>query len=178
MSHIQQLNYVSNLKEKFKNNFENCSVLEIGSLNINGTIRIFFNNCQYVGVDVGPGKDVDVVCEGQNYNAPYNSYDTVISCECFEHNPFWIETFNNMINLCKDNGLIIFTCATTGRPEHGTSRTKPKDSPLTIKKGWDYYKNLTENDFRLNFKFDDVFKDYEFSCDMEAYDLYFWGIKK
>lgn len=178
MSHPQQMNFVSSIKEKFPNSFFNSSVLEVGSLNINGTVRVFFENCNYVGIDVGEGKGVDIVCEGQNYDAPDESFDTVISCESFEHNPHWKETFNNMIRLCKKEGIVIFTCATEGRPEHGTARTKPKDCPLTIAKGWDYYKNLVENDFSSNFCLDDIFSQYEFSNNLDSFDLYFWGIKK
>lgn len=178
MSHPQQMNFVSSLKNKFPNSFCDSTVLEIGSLNINGTVRVFFENCNYTGIDIGKGKDVDIVVEGQHYNAPDNSFDTVISCESFEHNPYWEETFSNMIRLCKSNGVIIFSCATTGRKEHGTTRTKPKDSPLTIAKGWDYYKNLTEQDFRSSFQLDDIFSTYEFSTNTESFDLYFWGVKK
>lgn len=178
MSHPQQINYIKSLKEKFKSNFINSKVLEIGSLDINGSIRPFFENCQYIGIDVGEGPGVDIVCEGQDYNVDDCSFDTVISCECFEHNPHWKETFNNMIRICKKNGVIIFTCATDGRPEHGTTRTKPKDCPLTIARGWDYYKNLVETDFSSNFCLDDIFLQYEFSNNLESFDLYFWGIKK
>jgi len=178
MAHTQQLTYISSIKEKFKNNFENSTVLEIGSLNINGSIRQFFDNCNYTGIDVGPGKDVDIVCEGQTYNALDNSADTVISCECFEHNPFWAETFFNMLRICRSGGIIIFTCATTGRKEHGTTRTSPADSPLTIGKGWDYYRNLVKEDFERIADLNSLFSNFEFSSNSSSKDLYFWGIKK
>lgn len=178
MSHPQQINYIKLVKNQFQSNFINSKILEIGSLDINGSIRQFFESCDYTGIDLGEGKGVDIVCEGQHYDAPADYYDTVVSCECFEHNPYWIETFNNMIRVCKPGGLIIMTCATTGRKEHGTTRTSPKDSPLTIGKGWDYYKNLTRDDFLENIAFDDFFKTCEFSEDVSSCDLYFWGIKK
>jgi SAM-dependent methyltransferase len=118
------------------------------------------------------------VCEGQNLDSPDQTYDTVVSCECFEHNPYWVETFQNMHRMCKDGGLVIMTCATTGRPEHGTTRTSPRDSPLTIGKGWEYYKNLTEQDFRDNMDIDSMFSSYKFDVGRPHPDLYFWGIKK
>jgi hypothetical protein len=67
------------------------------------------------------------------------------------------------------------SCATTGRPEHGTKRTSPQDAPLIE---WDYYKNLTEEDFREAFDLDKMFSKYEFSTNSQPYDLYFYGIKK
>ena len=173
MAHKQQFDFVESVKSKYPDNFYKAKVLEIGSLNINGTIRDLFVDCDYLGVDVGEGKDVDLVCEGQNLDKPDNTYDTTISCECFEHNPYWKETFENMHRMTKVGGLVIFSCATTGRPEHGTSRTSRSDAPFC----GDYYRNLTEHDIKSSCDMS-KFIEYGFStCDSPA-DLYFWGITK
>ena len=176
MSHLQQLEFISAVKQNHPEYFNDKKILEIGSLNINGSIRPFFTQCDYLGIDVGAGKDVDLVCKGEEYDAPDNSFDVVASCECFEHNPQWIETFKNMLRMTKSGGLVIITCATVGRPEHGTTRTTPADSPLTL--DWDYYQNLTEADFREHFDFDTLFVDYQFIHNISAHDLYFFGIKQ
>jgi SAM-dependent methyltransferase len=197
MAHSTQQDFISYVKNKFPNLFESVKVLEIGSLDINGTMRSFFSNCNYLGIDVGEGRGVDLVCQGQEYDAPDESYDVCTSGECFEHNPYWAETFANMVRMCKSNGLVLFTCATTGRKEHGTTRTDSGSSPLTVGIGWEYYKNLDEQDFRRSFEesFDELFSEYEFHStedydnptdfiiNMRTYinpceDLYFWGIKK
>lgn len=151
-------------------------MLEIGSLNINGTVREYFNADKYIGVDVGEGPGVDVVMSGHDYWSP-SLFDCAISCECFEHNPFWFETFVNMVSLTRKGGLVVFTCATTGRPEHGTQRTTPQDSPLTIAKDWDYYMNLTEQDFLRRLSFDTFFEKWQFTRNDVSCDLYFEGIK-
>jgi hypothetical protein len=172
MSHQSQLNFVHSVKDIFPYFFKNKKVLEVGSLDINGTVRIFFNNCDYVGVDLAEGNGVDLV--GRIHMLPLidNSFDTVISCECFEHDKHWKETFETMWRIAK--GLVIFSCATTGRPEHGTTATSPADSPFTN----DYYKNLTEEDFREAFYLNDMFSKYEFKVNQRPEDLYFWGLKK
>jgi SAM-dependent methyltransferase len=176
MSHPQQRNYVQSVKNRCKDHFHDKTVLEVGSLNINGTIRDFFTECDYTGIDVGPGKGVDIVIGGHQYDAPTASFDVVASCECFEHNPYWAETFTNMIRLCKPGGLIFFTCATTGRKEHGTRAHYPDTSPLTLH--WNYYRNLTEADFREICNIDEYFSQYRFDVDNTAHDLYFFGIRK
>lgn len=173
MAHRQQFKFFAKVKVLFPDLFVNTSIVEMGSLNINGTVRSLFENpTNYVGVDLGEGKDVDVVCRGEEYDAPDESFDVAISAECFEHNPQWAETFENMYRLTRKGGLVTFTCASTGRPEHGTSRTRKADSPFTD----DYYRNLTEKDFRPlvdKLGFDEVyFEYYSGTC-----DLYFWGIK-
>jgi SAM-dependent methyltransferase len=175
VAHPQQQQFVSNLKLKLPDSFDGKKVLEVGSLDINGSVRDFFTDCDYVGIDLSEGPGVDYVAQGQDFGAPDNYYDTVCSLECFEHNPYWFETFANMARMCKPGGLIFFTCATTGRPEHGTSRTSPADSPFTVDAGWDYYQNLTEADFRNRVYFDAFFKFHYFSTNVDSRDLYFYG---
>jgi SAM-dependent methyltransferase len=174
MAHRQQFDFVKGVAHLHPNNFHNAKVLEVGSLDINGSVRQFFKDCNYIGIDLGEGKGVDIVCTGQDYDAPDNEFDTVISCECFEHNPDWVATFTNMHRMAKPNGLIIMTCATTGRPEHGTKRTSPGDAPFCD----DYYRNLTEQDFVDNLNIDNMFSTYEFGVGHETKDLYFYGVKK
>ena len=176
MAHKEQLQFIESIKNKYTNNFINTSVLEVGSWNIHGTVRDFFESpSNYIGLDIAPGKDVDVVCSGDQYDTDIR-FNTVISCECFEHNPKWLETFINMIRLAKSGGLVIFTCATEGRAEHGTGEHKPEDSLTSTIHS--YYRNLSELDFRNSVNLDDFFSVYEFSVNNESHDLYFYGIKK
>ena len=179
MAHPQQFEYIESVRSKFPKNFFNAKVLEVGSVNINGSIRMLFSNCDFLGIDLAPGPDVDLVCEGQKLDHPDGTYDTIVTAECFEHNPFWVETFENMYRMIKPNGLIIMTCATTGRPEHGTTRTNQGNACFTSTvMGWEYYKNLTEEDFREKFDIDAMFSNYEFKIGTETCDLYFHGVKK
>ena len=178
MSHPTQQEFVKKLSTDFPQNFNNIKMLEVGSLNINGTMKIHFNECEYVGVDVDAGKDVDLVCEGQFVDHADGTYDTTGSCNCFEHNPHWVETFANMYRMAKKNALVFVSVPTTGRPEHGTTAVCPQDRPLTIAIGWDYYKNLTEQDFRDNFDIDSMFDSYKFRVVDDDHDLFFYGFKK
>ena len=178
MSHKEQQNFVQGVKNKFPNFFKNNCVVEIGSLDINGTVRQFFDKCVFIGVDVAHGPGVDIVSLGHKYDMTDGSFDVAISCECFEHDPYHIETLKNMIRLVKPNGLLVFSCATTGRKEHGTPKSEPQSSPLTVSLGWEHYKNLEEKDFRKEIDFDSLFSEYEFSNDLNVCDLYFYGVKK
>ena len=170
MSHQAQIDFVAGLKQRLPEYFRKGRVLEVGSLDINGSVRQFFEDCDYTGVDLGEGKGVDLVARGEELDYFDGNFTVCLSCECFEHNPEWAATLRNMIRM--SSGLVFFSCATTGRPEHGTRRTSPKDAPFC----GDYYRNLTEDDVRQEVDLS-AFKVYEFISNDKAHDLYFWGIK-
>jgi SAM-dependent methyltransferase len=170
MSHQAQLDFVAGLKQRFPEYFKKGRVLEIGSLDINGSVREFFEDCDYTGVDLGEGKGVDLVAKGEELDYFDGNFTVCLSCECFEHNPEWAATLRNMIRM--SSNLVFFSCATTGRPEHGTRRTSPQDAPFC----GDYYRNLMEEDVRQAVDLS-AFKAYEFISNDKAHDLYFWGIK-
>jgi len=179
MAHLEQQEFIKYVKERFPEFFRNKFVLDIGSLDINGNNQDFFENCGYIGVDLAYGKNVDIVCKGHELALPDNTFDVVISTETLEHDPFYPLTLKNMYRLLKPGGLFILTCATTGRPEHGTERTTPEDAPFIAgnPEFENYYKNLTEEDIRAVLDVDKLFKEYEFIVNEKHHDLYFWGIK-
>ena len=121
MAHKEQRDYLDRIKKKFPEAFNGIKVLDIGSFDVNGNEEPWFDNCEFIGLDIGPGKGVDVVCPANEYDAPDESFDTIISCECWEHNPFYRESIQNAVRMLKPGGYFIFTCATTGRPVHGTT---------------------------------------------------------
>lgn len=174
MSHPEQIRFFNQTKKIFPHFFNNVNVIEIGSLDINGSIREIFNALSYIGVDLDEGPGVDLIAEGQNLDFEDNFFNVAVSSECFEHNPYWLETFLNMCRMASD--FVIFSCASTGRREHGTTRTTPKDSPFTLK--WDYYKNLTQQDFESRIDLTEIFSNYQFEYNDKSCDLYFWGVKK
>jgi hypothetical protein len=94
---------------------------------------------------------------------------------------YYARTIQNMIRLLKCGGLMVFTCASTGRHEHGTLRTTPDNAPFlsNISEKWgNYYKNLTEDDIRSVIDVNNIFSDFGFEYEPVTCDLYFWGIKK
>ena len=92
--------FMTYVKDKFPKKFVNCRVLDIGSLDINENNRYLFTDYKYIGVDIGAGKNVDIVCRGHEFKDS-EGFDIVISAECFEHDEFWKDTIKNCINLTK-----------------------------------------------------------------------------
>ena len=139
MSHPQQQRFVARAAALHQSD---GPLLEIGSLDVNGTVRPFFPRAApYVGIDLAPGEAVDVVASGHDFG-PDAAFATVVTTECLEHDPGWEATLRNVVRVLRPGGTVILTCATTGRHEHGTTRTSPAMSPSTN----DHYRNLTAAD--------------------------------
>lgn len=181
MAHPEQKAFCEKVKSLHPRLFEYKKVLDVGSLDINGNNRFLFDSSSYLGIDIGPGPNVDVVAVAHEFNDPDGSYDVIVSTECFEHDMHYDKSIRNIVRLLASGGLFLFTCATTGRPEHGTRRSDGGvNAPLLASQNddWaDYYKNLTEQDIRNVIDVDKVFKLYVFEVNPVAHDLYFWGIK-
>lgn len=189
MAHLEQRDFLSRVKKLFPENFFSVKVLDIGSFNVNGTERDFFSNADITGLDISEGECVDVVCPAQDYDAPDGSFDTVISCECWEHNPYYKESILNAIRMLKSGGLFVFTCATTGREVHGVPELEAEAKennenwttmPNVLTELWDntYYKNVTISDIEEIMDLHEVFLRYNFEVEVNHGDLYFWGVKK
>ena len=176
MSHFEQKKFIEfSLDElKKKNNFNNLSVLDVGSFDVGGSIRDFFKKNNYIGVDLIKGPNVDIVLSGTELYKLKKNFDIVISCECFEHAKDWREIFLSMYNVCEDDGYVIFTCASRGRIEHGTLRTINSESPGTT---GTYYKNIFKSEFIKSFDLKKMFQTYEVIYNFKSSDLYFIGKK-
>ncbi len=170
--HLAQKEFCMKVKWKFPSYFRRgVNVLDCGSQDINGNNRYLFPDSNYTGIDIGPGRNVDIVTPIHLYK-PDMQYQTIISTECFEHDMFLGRSLRRITELLSPGGLFLFTCATTGRHEHGTDNHLPHSSPHTR----NYYKNVTEKDVRGHMDMF-LFDQYAFEVNKLAKDLYFWGIK-
>lgn len=177
MAHGAQIQFCEEVVTRFPEMFVDKLSLDVGSLDINGNNRYMFTGGTYLGLDLGEGPNVHIVSKGHEYDAPDNTFDTIVSTECFEHDMYYHETLANIIRMLKPGGIFVFTCATTGRQEHGTRRSNQWAAPFLSDVWSDYYKNLTEQDIRDVMDMN-AFENYEFKTRTDVCDLYFWGIKK
>ena len=170
--HAEQREFCERVKNRFPEKFINQDVLEIGSQNINGSIRELFRDGKYLGLDLGPGQDVDLVCHGKDYYRDV-PFDVIISCESLEHDAFYAETVINAVRLLKSGGLLLLTMASYGRPEHGTNDSAPFASPHTL----NYYRNICLQDLANLCEWEKHFFPFAFEYGGMC-DLYFYGIKR
>jgi SAM-dependent methyltransferase len=173
MAHEAQRVYCNKLKAEFPDLFTGNTILDVGSLDINGNNRQFFTEIKkYIGVDLGAGNNVDIVCPIHEYQGE-QEFDVVISTECFEHDKHWKKSMRKMYDLLLPNGAMIITAAGFGRVEHGTKKSCPEAAPFTHS----YYRNVRAKDLLSVFDVDKEFSYWEISYEGDAKDIRFFGIK-
>lgn len=175
MAHPQQQTFIKKISILFEKEILSSNrILEIGSQNINGSVREFFKHAsEYVGVDIGCGKDVDLVIPGELLELPNSWADICISTECFEHAKNWVDIFKNMIRITKPSGLVILTFAGYLRPAHGTIDSDLESSPFTT----NYYSNLGPDSLIEQIKLGYLFSEHGFMVNSENWDTYFFGVR-
>lgn len=94
-------------------------VLEVGSYNVNGSIREVIPIT--IGVDMREGPDVDQVCDSSDLLATFGpeSFDNVVSCDALEHTEDWRAAMVNMWGVLKPGGLLLLTMANPKKGRHG-----------------------------------------------------------
>lgn len=172
--HREANQFVISVKKQYPEFFSGKKVLEVGSLDINGSVRQFFTDCDYTGIDLGPGPGVDEVNHVIHHvRLGVGPYDVIISTEALEHDERWNDSLAMMNMLLKPSGLLVITCAGPTRAEHGTVRTDGGwASPSTS----DYYRNISTEDFASVLPAELFSKAYLGYRNDHA-DLYFAGIK-
>jgi len=99
------------------------NVLEVGSYNVNGSLRdwILGNLCvaTYIGVDIQPQQGyVDVVVDASLLPFKDESFDVVISTEVLEHVENWRAVVSELKRVLKRGGLLVITTRSPGFPLH------------------------------------------------------------
>ena len=102
-------------------------VLEIGSLNVNGTVRGLLEGCRsYTGVDRLAGPGVDVVSDIRAFTTS-RKFDLVLCCEVLEHDPQPREIVDAAGRWLKPGGFLILTAAGPNREPHSVDGGRLRD---------------------------------------------------
>lgn len=120
--HISSLNQMRVFRDIYLDRLERpLHILDLGAQDVNGCFRSLFDrpHWHYQGLDMCPGKNVDIVLEN-----PYDwkeiaseSVDVVISGSTFEHIEYFWLTMQEIARVLKPGGLSCII-APSGGPEH------------------------------------------------------------
>jgi SAM-dependent methyltransferase len=146
------------------------SVVEIGSYDVNGSIRPRFTKAlerhAYLGLDIRAGPGVDLVCDGAHYR-PVKAVECVICCEVLEHAPNARAIVKNALRILRPGGLLVLTCAGEPRRPHGADG-------LGLAPG-EHYANLTPVDLDRWLRKETL--SHAVRHNQVLGDLYAWAIK-
>jgi len=126
--------------EKYREFWQSPAILEIGSLNINGSAREFFQSISraYIGVDLRAGPGVDLRTDILKV-PPIVKFDLIVSTEVLEHTPWPREVVAKCAELMSDGGWLVLTCASDRRKPHNAYGAEhPEDG--------EYYEGIREID--------------------------------
>jgi SAM-dependent methyltransferase len=157
------------------------SVIELGSRTVagdwpySGPVRPLFDGAAYIGVDIAPGPNVDVVADAATYRRTERPpdlpegwewdptpVDTVVCCETLEHTDEAEAICANAHRLLIPGGVFIVTTAGIGRAPHSAV------DGGELRAG-EFYRNVTAFDLRewlAPFKV--AFIDTDTPCDIYA----------
>jgi len=128
--HIQAQDFTLFVKKILSDFFINKVVLDVGSGDINGNNRFLFENCEYHGNDVIEANNVTIVSKTKDLPFEDNTFDTIISTECFEHDPEYKDSFVKIYNILKPDGLFFLLVL-----QLAELNTEQEEPPLTILMG-------------------------------------------
>lgn len=121
--HKSSMDKMLSFREKYLDSKKNqpLLILDVGSLDVNGSYKEYFDISPWIyrGIDMAPGKNVDIVLRNP-YNwreIKSNSADVLISGQAFEHIEFFWLTMLEISRVLKPEGLCCLIAPSSG-PEH------------------------------------------------------------
>lgn len=111
-------------KRLSREDIEGKRVVEVGSLDVNGTLRPVIesmNPGHYLGIDIEHGPNVDEVCDATDILDRYGegAFDVVLSTEMLEHVRPWRTVVHNLKMAVSPGGVLLATTRSFGVPYHG-----------------------------------------------------------
>jgi len=113
--HPESMNEMKAFADKYVK--PGAPVLDVGSLDINGSYRGLFPEGMYQGLDLIPGPNVDVVAEPYHWPLEDEHYGAVISGQAFEHIEHPDQTMKEINRVLAPGGFVCIIAPSTG-PTH------------------------------------------------------------
>jgi len=123
--HKSALNIGSEFIQRYIDDKENLTIVDVGSTNVNGSLKRFINSKhKYIGIDISKNDGVDIVLDDP-YSFPFKdmSVDIVICTSVFEHCEFFWVLYLEIMRVLKPDGIFYLNA-----PSHGEYHSFPIDS--------------------------------------------------
>lgn len=112
--HVESMDLMREFVEEY--GLQNARVVDVGSYNLNGTYRdLFSETAEYVGVDIVPGPNVNVIMDSPDWEALL-PVDAVICGQTIEHVADIPKLMKSMFDVLKPGGLLCVIAPSEGSP--------------------------------------------------------------
>ena len=127
---------------------ERRRVVEFGSADVNGNVRDLLGDAEYIGVDIRPGPNVDVVADAATYDPPWRP-DLVLCLNMLEHTEDGPAIVANAHRMLAPSGALMVSVPDASFPIHSADGG-------ALKEGEFYTSFTVESLWRLLEAFDDT----------------------
>lgn len=149
--HLSSMQHMQVLISRYLQHGKSQRVVDIGSYDINGSYRQYFDDpaWQYTGADLEAGPSVDVVLES-SYILSFksSSVDVLVSGQTIEHMDFFWVSWLEMVRVVAPGGLI-FLLALLSRRLRGALARWVGVEPLEITIDWEPHEDETSEFWRF-----------------------------
>ncbi len=106
--HLNEMYLATKFENKYAKFEAGNNVLDVGSLDINGTLKTVFpiSRYNYIGCDIKAGPNVDIVLDSPHNWQYIGYYDIVVCASVVEHVDDIYKFFENLRSVCKVGGII------------------------------------------------------------------------
>lgn len=122
--HITSMRNMRKLVEKYLDEKTKLKILDVGSLDLNGSYRHLFDKpkWKYIGADIEEGRNVDIVLSDPYIWKEFGdkSFDVVITGQTLEHVAIFWDIMKEMKRVLKDGGYLFMIA-----PSFGATHQKP-----------------------------------------------------
>lgn len=124
--------------------------IDVGGANWNGSARPHLPNARWDVLDLSEHEDTAndwetyTVGDATTFrlSSETRGYDVVLCTELLEHVENWPAVIETLAKIVSDDGVVMITCASTGRPMHGATGT-----PMPLAGEW--YGNVDVPDLEV-----------------------------
>lgn len=116
--HVGNRQWLDAMQERYGHLYAAGAVLELGSLDWNGSARQTIKSATYIGVDVAPGPGVDIVAAAALTRFASNTFDLIICTSMLEHDPGWRISLQHNLPSLKPGGLLFLSWGAEGNQHH------------------------------------------------------------
>lgn len=114
--HVGNIEWLQDLSHRYRTRYK--TVMELGSLDMNGTARDYMRAASWIGVDRIDGDAVDIHCAAAETRFIAEQFDVILCTSMLEHDPTWRESLSHNLQWLRPGGHLFLSWGAEGNVHH------------------------------------------------------------